>query len=223
MKHLTTPLLLSLLATTLALPAYPQAYSTPSPQMRVYQEGELSVDDMVRLLTPEDDGLGQGKGYQPNGKWVNIAQEDLDNCFKHVRTEMPEVGASKNFNEPLQTTEQQISLALKYGEGQHTLAAGARQEVAKLAAALKKMAREDSKHAAPRLVIEGHANATGSPAINKDITCRRAAHVREVLRTHYNIDTRHIQAVGYGDTRTLPNLLPTDPANRRVAVRGLQP
>jgi len=218
-----TPSVLIVLLSALSPPVHPQAWSTPSPEVRVYQEGELSVDDMVRLLSPAAGGAGQDKGYQPNGKWVNIAQEDLDNCFQQVQADMPSAGANKNFNAPLQATTQQIDLALQYGEGQHILAPGARQEVRKLAAALQKMAQGKPDLSAPKLLIEGHANATGSPALNKNITCRRAAYVREVLRTQYKIDTRYVQAVGYGDTRTLPNLVPTHPDNRRVVVRSLLP
>lgn len=50
-------------------------------------------------------------------------------------------------------------------------------------------------------VLEGHTDNVGSAAMNKDLSQRRAAAVREYLIKNYNIAPTRLKAVGYGFER----------------------
>jgi outer membrane protein OmpA-like peptidoglycan-associated protein len=67
-----------------------------------------------------------------------------------------------------------------------------------------------------RMVIAGHADATGSAQHNQHLSQRRALSVQNYLVQARGVDPRRLSAVGHGEARPLPGLAPTDPKNRRV-------
>jgi outer membrane protein OmpA-like peptidoglycan-associated protein len=71
-----------------------------------------------------------------------------------------------------------------------------------------------------KLVIEGHTDSVGDSAHNLDLSLRRAAAVRSVLITQFNIDAYRLAASGLGSTKPVDtNDTPQGRAqNRRVEL-----
>lgn len=196
-----------------------QAAALQAQNKRDFDEGTLTAADIARLLSPDPDE--RGKGSTPKGRWVDIAQDDLDNC--NQRTSLPGAGApaqtqSKSAaGQAWQGTDRYLDVRWVYGLNQHALSPKAIKNDLKLLA----QHINNPQYAHRQWVIEGHANADGSADdINRDVSCRRAAHVREQLRARYGVDTRRVHAVGYGASQ--PDVQPAaDVKNRRVRVRLL--
>jgi outer membrane protein OmpA-like peptidoglycan-associated protein len=74
---------------------------------------------------------------------------------------------------------------------------------------------------AESLVIEGHADATGSAAYNQSLSERRAAAIRDYLVAGFDINTERLVTVGFGKTRPYDGADPFNPLNRRAAFRPL--
>lgn len=74
-----------------------------------------------------------------------------------------------------------------------------------------------------RMSIEGHANATGTRELNQGLTEQRANRVMQILVQRYGVAAGRLEARGFGFDQLLPGLNPTDPANRRVELRILNP
>lgn len=196
-----------------------QAAALQAQNKRDFDEGTLTAADIARLLSPDpDEGA---KGYTPKGRWVDIAQDDLDNCYKRaspVGAGTPVQAQSKSAaGQAWQGTDRYLDVRWVYGRNQHTLRPKAIENDLKLLA----QHINNPQYAHRQWVIEGHANADGSADdINRDVSCRRAAHVREQLRVRYGVDTRRVHAVGYGASQ--PDVQPAaDAKNRRVRVRLL--
>ncbi len=68
-----------------------------------------------------------------------------------------------------------------------------------------------------RFVVEGHTDTTGGASHNLPLSQRRAAAVRDYLITK-GVPADRLDSVGYGSSKLLPNLAPTDPSHRRVVV-----
>ncbi|MEQ6289760.1 TolC family outer membrane protein [Vogesella sp. GCM10023246] len=68
-----------------------------------------------------------------------------------------------------------------------------------------------------RFRVEGHTDTTGNFNHNLDLSKRRAQAVRDYLQGK-GIPASRLDNQGYGSTRLLPNLAPTDPTHRRVVV-----
>lgn len=73
-----------------------------------------------------------------------------------------------------------------------------------------------------RVLIEGHANSTGSKASNYRLTCERAAAVRGVLRKQ-GIDADRLYVMGRGFDAPDTRFAATDGRQRRVTLRFLSP
>ncbi|MOA49930.1 Outer membrane lipoprotein Omp16 precursor [compost metagenome] len=68
-----------------------------------------------------------------------------------------------------------------------------------------------------RFVVEGHTDTTGGASHNLPLSQHRAAAVRDYLITK-GVPADRLDSVGYGSSKLLPNLAPTDPSHRRVVV-----
>jgi outer membrane protein OmpA-like peptidoglycan-associated protein len=195
-----------------------QAYGRATPptevQQRVYEPGELSVERMIELLRP--DAAEGTKGYTPSGRWVKIEQDDLNNCFQTAQSaglaERTGAGTKNWFSQ--MATDKYFDVKLAYGNDRHEPDAAGLREVARFAQAIK-----DNSLYQRRFAIEGHANATGTAAQNREVTCRRAARIREILRTQYGIAAERLMAIGRGASQPKEGLAPTDAGNRRVSFR----
>ena len=58
-----------------------------------------------------------------------------------------------------------------------------------------------SKHQNSSFVIEGHTDSSGSADHNEKLSTLRAQRVRDFLVFKYDLDNRHIMAIGYGENR----------------------
>ncbi|WP_380878228.1 hypothetical protein ACFB49_16130 [Sphingomonas sp. DBB INV C78] len=66
-----------------------------------------------------------------------------------------------------------------------------------------------------RLRIEGHTDASGSAAINKELSRRRAQAVADFLAAS-GVARNRLDVVGYGSAKPLPGKSASAPENRRV-------
>lgn len=66
-----------------------------------------------------------------------------------------------------------------------------------------------------RLRIEGHTDSSGSAALNRDLSRRRAQSVADFLISS-GVDRRRLDVIGYGSARPLQGKPTTAPENRRV-------
>jgi outer membrane protein OmpA-like peptidoglycan-associated protein len=197
-----------------------QAAALQAQNKRDFLADSVTAQDIERLLSP--DPREGTMGYRPNGRWVNIAQEDLDNCFKSKgspassKVEQESLGLKGAPGQAWQGTDRYLDLRWTYGQNRHEMTPKDLEGLKLLAQHIKK-----SVYAGRHYVIEGHANEDGSPqAANLDASCRRAAYVREQLRMHYQVDTRYVHAVGYGASQ--PEHQPaSNGKNRRVRIRLL--
>ncbi len=103
-------------------------------------------------------------------------------------------------------------LMINFGLGSDSLTDDSMFEIRSFALAVRNL---DEQGLAKRFRIEGHADSSGSEAINLPLSDRRAAAVRSML-IKAGIDTGRIDFVGYGSQRPLSGLSPSDSLNRRV-------
>jgi outer membrane protein OmpA-like peptidoglycan-associated protein len=106
-----------------------------------------------------------------------------------------------------------LDLEVKFQFNSDQLSADGAEVVERLAAALQ--AKELAK--VKKVVLEGHADATGDPDYNMALSLRRAQAVRDVLASKPEL---HIEfkAVGKGISEPADPANPTAPINRRVRV-----
>lgn len=70
------------------------------------------------------------------------------------------------------------------------------------------------------ILIEGHTDAIGTPAYNKNLSKRRAESVKQYLVSLHGIDPMRLRTVGQGEAAPIDPADPTGPVNRRVQFRG---
>jgi outer membrane protein OmpA-like peptidoglycan-associated protein len=215
-KHLPT-LLLALSSLVYSQLVFAQAYggrSAPPPAPDVYETNALSVNDIVELLKP--DPHESDKGYAPSGRWVSMAQADLDQCFRLANTAGMGQGAPSKSFAPT-ATDKFYPVKLNFLNGKYDPDAEGKQAMVTLAQALK---RNDLL--GRRFMVEGHADtATGTPAQNREVSCLRAVRIRELLLQAHGIAPNRLIPVGYGVDKPLPNVDPKHASNRRVVFRLL--
>lgn len=68
-------------------------------------------------------------------------------------------------------------------------------------AEIEKLANLMRQHPTATLLIEGHTDSTGTDAINQPLSERRAASVKDMLISRYNINPMRLESRGYGSTR----------------------
>lgn len=83
-----------------------------------------------------------------------------------------------------------------------------------LAAALK----SDKLASARAIILEGHADAKGSPAYNQALSLKRAQSARSYLSSRHEISAGKLKAVGKGSSEPADPNNPEDEVNRRVRV-----
>lgn len=66
--------------------------------------------------------------------------------------------------------------------------------------------------------IVGHADASGSPEVNRRLSAARAREVSRYLNRECGIDTDRLSVFGLGNSRLLPGVPPVSEENRRVEV-----
>lgn len=102
-----------------------------------------------------------------------------------------------------------------------TFASGSARLSVRTEETLKSVARSiatDARLRGRKLLIEGHADATGDAARNKALSAERAKAVMDYLIAN-GVPSERLSAEGFGSERPVKGRAPTDPANRRVQVR----
>jgi outer membrane protein OmpA-like peptidoglycan-associated protein len=69
-----------------------------------------------------------------------------------------------------------------------------------------------------RIVIAGHTDSTGSDAYNMNLSERRAASARDYLVERHGLGAEQLEAIGFGETRPIPDRPTTAAVQRRVEV-----
>jgi outer membrane protein OmpA-like peptidoglycan-associated protein len=73
-----------------------------------------------------------------------------------------------------------------------------------------------------RILIAGHADASGDPSFNRRLSEQRALAARDYLVARYGIGPDRLSVVGHGEPQPLPGTDPYDGINRRVEFQPLQ-
>lgn len=84
--------------------------------------------------------------------------------------------------------------------------------ITKIAQALRPYA---SKYA---VVVEGHTDRSGNPDTNLRLSKARAASVARALLSAFEGISAQVSSEGFGDTKPLPDVTPSNPKNRRVDI-----
>lgn len=67
-----------------------------------------------------------------------------------------------------------------------------------------------------RIIIEGHADASGGEHYNLNLSERRAASIKYFLERNYGVSAARMTIVGKGESQPIPGKSPYDRLNRRV-------
>lgn len=70
------------------------------------------------------------------------------------------------------------------------------------------------------VTVEGHTDAIGSDAYNRELSRARAQAVRDYLVQHHGIEAARLKTVAYGESRPIEGSDPNAATNRRVQFRG---
>ncbi len=92
----------------------------------------------------------------------------------------------------------------------------AEKQLDQVGKALNMPAFQDSK-----FVIAGHTDALGNDGYNQRLSQQRAESVVDYLTYRLGLDRSRLSAVGWGESRLLPDVPPDSPANRRVEVLNI--
>jgi outer membrane protein OmpA-like peptidoglycan-associated protein len=111
-----------------------------------------------------------------------------------------------------------ISMTVQFATGSASLSPAAEAALAPLGRALR-----SAELSSFRFRIEGHTDTVGDPAMNMELSRRRAAAVRDFLVQQFGIPEARLEAVGKGQTELL---VPTgdnvpEQRNRRVQVLNI--
>ena len=112
---------------------------------------------------------------------------------------------------------QSVSLNIPFEHNSSALKPQAFAQLKQLESALKSVSL-----ARNRFEVAGHTDAKGSAQYNKRLSLRRAEAVKRYLAAD-GIETRRLDAVGFGAEQLLDPDRPDDPSNRRVEIRDLGP
>ncbi|MBL4692590.1 MAG: OmpA family protein [Magnetovibrio sp.] len=83
--------------------------------------------------------------------------------------------------------------------------------------ALSNFAKSMEQNPQLNFEIGGHADSSGNPAMNMELSKQRAESVRQYLVSVHQIDPQRLTSAGFGETRPLSGLSSTNPRNRRVS------
>lgn len=109
-----------------------------------------------------------------------------------------------------------VALEVRFDFDSAVLTSQAREVLTQLALALKAPALT-----ADTFLVEGHTDAVGSAAYNKDLSDRRAAAVRDFLASEHGIAPDRLIVAGLGESQLLDPSHPDSPENRRVEIGNL--
>lgn len=116
---------------------------------------------------------------------------------------------------PVQRTQQRaLDLDIQFQFNSDQLTNDGKDVLDQLAAALK----SQQLAAAQAVILEGHADAKGSPGYNQALSLKRAQSARGYLASRHGIPGAKLRAVGKGSSEPVDPGNPEDEVNRRVRV-----
>ena len=107
-----------------------------------------------------------------------------------------------------------FSLPVQFAFDSATILPAARRQLDAVAAGIKLLPES------PRVILEGHTDATGAEAYNLALSQRRAAAVKAYLVEQHGIDAQRLTDRGLGKQQPIEGTDPFAPENRRVQFRG---
>ncbi len=116
---------------------------------------------------------------------------------------------------PVEPPAQALSLQVRFSFDSAEIAAVARPQLDALAAGIRMLPPDRA------VLVEGHTDAVGSDAYNRELSLRRAQAVKRYLSAEHGIDAARLHTTGFGESRAIAGIDPNAPENRRVQFRGL--
>lgn len=195
-----------------AAPAYAQQSDPESAQILCDLTGDCATDvadpNAAQANDPAAAARGEPRGGNTRGFSFRRAETPTAQRTTRVASAAAPTPATVRPTRPTQVGASDLGLTFLPNSSSLTDTAKAR--LAKYAAVL-----DGPKLDGRRLRIEGHTDASGSAALNRDLSRRRAQAVADFL-IGSGVDRRRLDVVGYGSSRPLPGKAATAPENRRV-------
>lgn len=107
-----------------------------------------------------------------------------------------------------------LDLEIKFEFNSDQLTGDGKDVLDQLGEALK----SDALAGAKSIVLEGHADAKGSPAYNRVLSLKRAQSAKNFIASKHGIPEGKLKAVGKGSSEPIDPNNPEDAVNRRVRV-----
>ncbi len=107
-----------------------------------------------------------------------------------------------------------LDLEIKFEFNSDQLTGDGKDVLDQLGEALK----SDALAGAKSIVLEGHADAKGSPAYNRVLSLKRAQSAKNFIASKHGIPEGKLKAVGKGSSEPIDPKNPEDAVNRRVRV-----
>ncbi|MEQ1529048.1 MAG: OmpA family protein [Methylococcales bacterium] len=152
-----------------------------------------------------------GSGYEGD---VEKGQERNISFKVHQAAGKPKASAMRMSGSKVKKqTETAISMQIQFDYKSAELTADAKHKLTPLGEAL---ASHELKSIG--FVVEGHTDAIGGDAYNKELSIQRAASVKQFLTSQYRVDAQRIHTIGKGETHLLDPSNPESDVNRRVRI-----
>lgn len=146
-----------------------------------------------RVLDGDNDGIPDSQDKCPDTS--ESAKVDEQGCYILI------------------TEAKEIQLYVAFENNSFTVTADSYREIDQVAQFMQ-------EYPLTRVVLAGHTDSTGSASYNQTLSLKRAQAVARLLTTHFGINAKRIETVGYGESQPLyPNDTPENrAANRRVTA-----
>lgn len=115
---------------------------------------------------------------------------------------------------PQKSKPRALDLEIRFQFNSDQLTNDGKDVLDQLASALK----SEKLASARSVILEGHADAAGSPTYNQNLSLKRAQSARNYLSARHGISATKLKAVGKGSSEPVDPQNPADEINRRVRV-----
>ncbi|MDD5461275.1 MAG: OmpA family protein [Methylococcales bacterium] len=168
-----------------------------------------SADQVIEALKPAAEA-GDDNYEGQIGKSRSI---DMSNLEANPKINKKKI--KKTFNKALQkaNTESAISMGIFFGYDSAELTEIAKTQLKPVGEALASDKLQNLD-----FIVEGHTDAVGSQAYNKNLSEERAKSVKRYLVDTFHIEPSRIQILGKGKTDLLDSKNPESEVNRRVRI-----
>lgn len=198
---------LSTLALALAAAAAMVAPAARAEKVMIYREGQLVIPQDVADVLDRSIRLLDDPPAAPAKATAVAAASRVNASARPWETARVARNDSK-------ATASALSLPVRFAFDSAEILPAARTQLDALAKGIELMAPGS------KVTIEGHTDATGSPAYNLELSRNRARAVRDYLVQQHGIDAARLKTVGYGQSQPIEDTDPYAAINRRVQFRG---